>query len=357
MSFKNILIFRTGFLGDTLVSLPAFWTVRNAFPNARMTLLSNSAAPNSKFVLAQSILPKTGLFDDWITYPTNQSKLHTIQLFSKLFLEIRKRKFDVLIYLMTRNRSRQSVKRDELFFQFAGIKRIIGMEYLLNNLLSYDQTKPLPKVESEVNFFLSCLRSDQFPAVVPQFKSEMLLTDEEIGFSEHWLKKNCRLEPENNTLIAIAPGSKWQSKLWDENRYFEVIRRLISDKNVYPIIFGGKEDRETGNRLIKKLGTGANAAGELNIRQAASALSKCQLYLGNDTGTLHLAASVNTPCVAIFAAIDFENRWHPLGDNHQIIRKKVDCEGCHSPISFNDNKCLKLIEVEEVYQACLKVLG
>jgi ADP-heptose:LPS heptosyltransferase len=71
---------------------------------------------------------------------------------------------------------------------------------------------------------------------------------------------------------------------------------------------------------------------------------------------MHLAAAVNTPCVGIFAAIDWEGRWTPFGENHKIIRKKVECEGCLSPVSLKGNKCLDLIEVKEVYEACLEVL-
>jgi heptosyltransferase III len=356
LDYKNILIFRTGFLGDTLVSLPAFWAVRNAFPNARLTLLSNSSEANSRYVLAQSILPKEGLFDNWITYPGGQSKTKLIQSFTKLFLEIRRGKFDALIYLMSRNRSKKSIERDKLFFRFAGIKNIIGTEYLLNNLLSYNQARPLPKVESEVDFFLNCLKPDIFSVNNSKPKPEMLLNVDEIQTADKWLEDNCNFNGKKK-LIAVAPGSKWESKIWSEERYFQVIKKLTEEKNIFPIVFGGQEDRETGERLIKKLGSGANAAGKLNIRQAASALAKCELYLGNDTGTMHLAASVGTVCVGLFAAIDFDGRWYPSGENHHIIRKKVECEGCHSPVSLNNNKCLELIEVDEVYQTCVKVLG
>ncbi len=336
-----------------MVSLPAFWAVRNTFPDAHLTLLSNSAEADSKYVLARSVLPEKGLFDNWITYPTVNSKMQFAESFTRLFLEIRRGRYDLLVYLMSRNRMRKSIERDRLFFRLAGITKIIGTEYLLNNLLVYEQPKPLPKVESEVEFFLNCLKSDVFPSIVLKPKPEMLLSEKESVYAEEWLRANC---PSNRNLIAIAPGSKWQSKIWDENRFVQLIEKLIIERNIFPIIFGGNEDKETGNRLLKKLGTGANAAGKLNIRQAASALAQCQLYIGNDTGTMHLAASVGTPCVGIFAAIDFDGRWYPFGENHQILRKQVECEGCHSPVSLNNNKCLNLIEVDEVHQACLKVL-
>ncbi|HXH70772.1 MAG TPA: glycosyltransferase family 9 protein, partial [Pyrinomonadaceae bacterium] len=154
----------------------------------------------------------------------------------------------------------------------------------------------------------------------------------------------------------VAPGSKWDSKIWAEERFAEVIAELIERNDVFPIVFGGREDREKGNRLLRHWKSGANAAGELNIRQAAAALENCRLYLGNDTGTMHLAAAVETPCVAVFAAIDLPGRWHPHGENHTIFRKTVPCEGCLAPVCPFEKQCTTEITAESVLAACKKVL-
>ena len=157
-------------------------------------------------------------------------------------------------------------------------------------------------------------------------------------------------------LVAVAPGSKWASKIWSETRYAEVVNRLIKDFGCYPVIFGGSEDRKKGKRLITGWETGMNAAGILSIRESAALLKDCTLYLGNDTGTMHLAAAVGTPCVAIFAAIDWRGRWQPFGNVHSIFRKSVECEGCFTANCFNNHKCLDLIEIDEVHAACARIL-
>ncbi len=66
--FKKILVYRIGHLGDTLVSLPAFWAIRKAYPKAHITLLTNSNPHNPNYILAQNVLPKEGLYDDWLTF-------------------------------------------------------------------------------------------------------------------------------------------------------------------------------------------------------------------------------------------------------------------------------------------------
>jgi len=85
-------------------------------------------------------------------------KIESIFSFGKLFLEIRKRNFDALFYLTTRNRTVRQVRCDVSFLRLAGIKKIFGTEYLLKNILDANAPKPLPFVETEKDFLLSCLK-------------------------------------------------------------------------------------------------------------------------------------------------------------------------------------------------------
>lgn len=352
--FNKILVYRIGHLGDTLVSLPAFWAIRQSHPNARITLLTNSNTNNPNYVLARSVLPEKGLFDDWLTYPNKSGKLSTVFNFGKLLFEIRKRNFDVVYYLTTRNRLVSQVKRDVLFFRAAGIKRIIGTEYLLENLLSNQATKPLPVVETETDFLINCLKSAEIlPADAGNLKPDLLLTGEETLFARKWLQDNCGKYLSDNKLLAVAPSGKWESKIWAEESFAWVVSRMIEEKDVFPVIFGGSEDREKGNRLLSIWKRGANAAGQLNIRQAAAALSECRMYLGNDTGTMHLAAAVGAPCVAVFSAIDWAGRWLPFGKNHRTFRRTIPCEGCLSSVCPFHNECLTGIKPDVVYRECL----
>ncbi len=358
---KRILVFRIGHLGDTLVALPAFWALRKRFPDAHITLLSNVSAKNAGYPTAQGVLPAKGLFDEFISYPNEAGKVASALGFLKLGAAIRVGRYDTLAYLMTRNRDEGRVKRDLSFFRTAGIRQHIGTEYLLANYLPENGKAPLPEVEPEYQYLLKCLSEEGVIHEGQEISTELLLGSdgsEDAAEAVSWIDRNAGGSFAGKNLVAVAPGSKWESKLWPEEKYAEVLLRLITDRKIFPIIFGGPEDRDKGERILRKLGTGApgaNAAGELNIREAASALQQCSLYLGNDTGTMHLAAAVGVPCVAVFAAIDYPGRWVPFGDNNIILRKAVPCEGCHSPICRFNHECLE-IGVEEVSQACISVL-
>lgn len=358
MDLKRIIIFRIGHLGDTVVSLPAFWAVRRAFENAELTLLTNFDRNNPEYVAAQSVLPARGLFDKWLSFPSGVRKRGSAGAFLKLLSQLRRGKYDAVVYLMTRNRTKSQIQRDLLIFRLGGIKKIFGVEYLKDNLIDPDEQNPGPVRETEAEFLLSCLSEDvDFPAVQPiDLSSELLLTEAEKNKATKWLEENCGEFYESGRFFGVAPASKWSSKVWMEERFTTVVRELIDEKNMFPVVFGGPEDAELGQRLVKNWSSGAVAAGQLNIREAAAALQHCVFYLGNDTGTMHLSAAVGTPCVTVFAAIDRAGRWEPFGDKNVSFRRKVECESCYAPVCFNNQKCLDLISAEEVTAACLELL-
>jgi len=356
LNYQNILIFRIGHLGDSLVALPALWAIRKAFPAAHITLLTNIDVKNPHYISPRNILPQSGLIDSWLSFPTTSQRTEKLRALVRLLVDLRREKYDALIYLMPRMRNRRQIDRDRNFFRLAGISNILGMRYLSENSLDTEIPKPVPSVTSEAEFLCDLLENCGIPIDKSERNTVLLLTDRELAAA------NSILTPEidthtGKTLIGVAPGTKWESKKWSADRFESVVARLIAEHSCYPIVFGGAEDHSLGNHLISRWGIGLNTAGRMNVRESAALLGRCDLYLGNDTGTMHLAAAMNTPCVAIFSAIDWRGRWHPFGTRNRIFRKTVECEGCNTPHCFNDHKCLKLIEEADVYSACEALLG
>jgi ADP-heptose:LPS heptosyltransferase len=348
---SRILVFRIGSLGDTVIALPAFHAVRQNFPNAFIALLNN-AHEDKKRVMAQSVLPSEGLFDEWLTYPTGENVSVKDQL--KLLFEIRKKRFDTLVYLAPRLRTEKQVKRDLIFFRFAGIRTFIGHKGLPMPLPEKEEGKVLPTIEHEADHLLYRLNLSGIDVSKP--KMELMLTQDEILHAEKWLEKNCGDAFREKSLVGIGPGSKWQSKIWSEENYARLGERLRDELKLFPVIFGGAEDKACGERLIAKWKRGAITAGELNVRHSAAALSFCNLFVGNDTGTMHLAAAVGTKTVIAFSAQDYPGRWYPYGEGHTILREAVPCEGCMLRVCDKENLCLTSISVERVFEACRKAL-
>jgi heptosyltransferase-3 len=356
----RILVFRIGELGDTLIALPALRAIRKAFPLAHIALLGNVDA-RRRHVTPQQILSAPGLIDEWISYSSDyqgafakrarQIAKDRLRLVGKL----RRGRYDKLVYLAPRFRSPRDVRRDLLFFRLAGITEVIG-QYGFSPL-PLPSGAPLQRVEHEADHLLHRLSLGGIPVPAAGAVAFALdLTEEEEKTASRWWRENVPAL-EAGPAIAFGPGSKWPSKVWPVERFLEVGQQLIVKRNVFPIIFGGPEDRDLGNRLLSAWGRGANTAGELSVRHAAAALARCPIYVGNDTGTMHLAAAVKTICVVTMSAQDWPGRWDPYGAGHIVLRRQVPCAGCMLNVcDIEGMRCLKEITVEDVVDACESAL-
>ncbi|MGB7924614.1 MAG: glycosyltransferase family 9 protein [Pyrinomonadaceae bacterium] len=351
---RRILVHRIGHLGDTIITLPAFWAIRAHFPQAHIALLSN-AFEGSNRVVAKSVLPATGLFDQWLTYLTGDDRTPTRGFF-KLLLRLRRERFDTLVYLAPCQRTPRQVRRDLLFFRAAGIRRFIGHQ----GFAPYPprvEGQPLPLLEREADHLLGRLERSGIPVPPPdERRIDLKLTHDEIAQARSWLESACGEAYRSRRLVGFCPGSKWLSKIWPEERFAEVGRSLVKEEGLFPVVFGGADDRERGERLIAYWRSGANAAGSLNVREGAAALGYCRLYVGNDTGTMHMAAAVGTPCVVTLSAQDWPGRWYPYGEGHIVLRRAVSSEGCMLSVCNRELQCLTEITAEDVLGACRSVL-
>jgi heptosyltransferase III len=124
---------------------------------------------------------------------------------------------------------------------------------------------------------------------------------------------------------------------------------------------GGREEEDAGNDLIKAWRAGAvNLAGKHTLLQSAEVLRRCTLYIGNDSGPMHLAAAVGTPVVAIFSSYQFPVFWKPWGKNSRIVMHPVPCEFCFPKDGMcpkGTYECMRGVTADEVFNACLTYLN
>lgn len=336
----NILVYRIGGIGDMIIALPALWAIRQAFSDAKITYLTDLKGKTEKAVI--DLLPKE-VYDEVLFY---KGALQLLKFLS--------RRFDSIFYLMNRNRDLLRIKRDKTFFRLIA-RRIYGISHLEKVRLDSKKSVSVGEVKSEYEYLLDCLyteKSLQLPCR-ESLRPDLKLTEDERKKASEWISENTF----GKMPIAIMASSAWGSKKWREDGFVEVILRLIEARDVFPLVFGGEKEKGLGERLINIWGRGKNLAGQMGLRMDAAILERCKLYLGNDTGTMHLAAAVGTRCVVTFSGVDYPGRWNPYGTGHRIIRKKVDCEICYQrKCPKETHECMEKISVDEVYKACLEVL-
>ncbi len=349
----KILVYRIGSLGDTLVALPALWRIRDHYRDAEIHLLCDRQA-SSKYVLASELLKSSGAVDEFHTYPVAKGGFgKLIQPLRRLGLirKLRSYRFDKIIYLAPSARTPTQIRRDSRFFALCGIRERIGFLDLHSGLPR--EQSPLPNWPREADLLEKRLDGAIPPASRRRF-------DLGIGESERaevatW--SATRPPDGGRPWIAVAPGSKMPAKIWPVELYIEVVNRLIAAFDIWPVVFGDRAERPIAERCVASWGRGSVAAGELGLRPAVAALEKCRLYLGNDTGTMHMAASAGVPCAAVFCSHAPPGQWYPIGEGHRVFRTPIDCEGCGLSVCIDRKmECIRSIGVEEVAAGCEEIL-
>lgn len=352
---KRILVFRIGQLGDTIVSIPAMWLVRKSFPNAHIALLCDRH-PGKSHVVASSLLRGSNIFDEYLSYPVAAaSDLWRKSTMATLLASIRTKRFDTLVYLAPTGRTPDQIARDHRFFRLAGIRNFIGMKgFKALEPKEPGQVLRHSPLESEL-LLLRLAASGLEVTPGDAARMDLGIGPEEEKAVQHWLGD--LPNDGGRPWIAIGPGSKMPAKRWPLRRFEELGRKLIAEFDIWPVVFGGEEDKMIGDWLLQKWGRGYNAAGALGIRSSLAAMKRCAFFVGNDTGTMHMAAAMGLRCVAIFSSRERPGLWYPQGAGHKVFRSTIDCEGCGLVECLHRaNECLKRVSIPEVLQACEEIL-
>lgn len=347
MSREHVVIYRIGELGDTLVSLPVIQAIHTRHPSAQFTLVTNPSAQPSH-VNAWHVLQHTGVFSEAL-YLAPQ-----IPSLLKLVAALRRRPADLLYYLAPKRTARQ-LRRDEFVFRhLCGIPRLYGLANLPRGqgAMPRDPQGQLLRLPRESERLLRAVGFN--PTEVP--KGPQLLPPASAQSRVQDL-----LRPlQGRRLLGVGPGSKMPAKRWFTDRFIQVLQRATTeDPELGVVILGGREDQTVGNTIIAALPRqrALNLAGQTNIIESAAALGHCLGYLGNDTGTMHLAAAMAVPCIGLFTSRDSPGLWEPWGEGHTILRHELPCSGCMLEVCEAQRmRCLDLIDADQAFRALRPLL-
>jgi lipopolysaccharide heptosyltransferase II len=135
-----------------------------------------------------------------------------------------------------------------------------------------------------------------------------------------------RLGLTERVYAAVAPGAMWPTKRWPSERYAAVIRSLISRLGLRVLLLGSPEEEELCRELTSAVGAGATSlAGETALGEAGGLIARARIFVGNDSGTTHMAMALGVPTVAIFGPTDPGQFDHT---GHALIYSDLGCSAC-----------------------------
>jgi heptosyltransferase III len=347
---KKILVYRLGFLGDTIIVLPAFYLVRKAFPNSHITLLANVSI-SAKAAPIASILEHTNLFDATLAYPAKTRNISTIM---NLRRQIKEGNFDALIYLAKPKGGILNLIRDYIFFRASGIPKIIGLPWTkMDRECLYQPATD--DYEWDCKRTMRCLKKLGTLDLEDLSFWNLNLT----GFEENQANNFLGLINEKK-FFALSVGTKASSKDWEDPNWTDLMSRLASTFPEHSFVFiGAAEESARSQKLLNIVGgRGLDLCGKTNPRVAAAVLKRAELFLGHDSGPMHLAACVGTRVVAIYSARNLPGQWYPRGGTrlNAIHYHKTECFGCGLVDCVKERKrCILSITVDEVFQSIIEL--
>jgi heptosyltransferase-3 len=305
----RVLIHRQGSLGDTVIALPCFHLIRAAFPDSEVRVLTNKPV-NDRAPPLFSVLEGSGLVDGYFEYPVSLRDWRGIW---RLARQIRAWRPDTAIYLVRRLRKRQ-VLRDLVFLWSCGIGRFFGLP------LSRDLREPRPcadgLVEREAARLVRCLAPLGTVDLHDPANWDLRLTEAERVVPRRlvadWVG--------TGRYIVLCTGTKQAINMWSEANWRVLAAALLQ---AYPhriVFIGGTEDHALSEEIVREHPQRCvNLCGTLGVRESAAVIAASSLFVGADSGPMHLAGAVGAPLVGIFSKLNPPGLWFPLGEQVRVL--------------------------------------
>jgi ADP-heptose:LPS heptosyltransferase len=336
-----------GSLGDTLVALPSLHLIARRFPQAERRVLTDLMA-SPKTTSMATLLQGTGLIHDYFQYPGEQRGAERLRDYWSVAQAIRRWRPHLLVYLHEQRGWRIAL-RDAAFFRLLGLTRIIGI--------------PLSADLQRVGFDEATQRFEQRSEYLGRSLKE--LGDARLAERSSWDLSLSTLESavargklaplaECPGILAFSIGTKIEVNEWGDDNWRSLLARLGELLPAWGVVaLGAPVERERSAAILCAASMPTlNLCGELSVRESGALMQACRVFVGHDSGPMHLAAAVGTRCVAIFSARNLPGRWFPYGAGHRVLYHKTECFGCGLRIcTQHAKKCIASITVDEVCTA------
>lgn len=336
---KNILLIRLSSLGDIVLTSPAIRAVRQHFPQAHISMLVAQQSAD--------LLMENPHLDEVIPFDRKAENKNTGEM-RRIIRLLRERNFDLSIDF-------QRKFRTSLLAYLSGAKHRVGY-HQPNGVLCTVRVPDLNTKAIRAGRVSSVHAIDRYfdllHAVGVEATDrtlELFITDTDRTFADDLIiAKGIEAD---RLKVGLFPGAGWKLREWMPDRFAAIGDRAAQQFDAQVLLFGGAHEVKLVKQVAGLMATEAiSLAGTLRIRELAALIKRCDLFITNDTGPMHVAAALNTPTVALFGPGD-HIRFQPLDPIHTTVRHHVPCNPCKQFTNrCKNNICMKLITVDEVWE-------
>jgi heptosyltransferase-2 len=340
----KILVRAPNWVGDAVMCIPALEAIRRSRPWDEIVILARPAVAD---VLAGQ------RFADRILKYDHRGRHRGWLGRETLIGELRRERFDAAVLFQNAFEAAWLAWR-------AGIPQRVGYArdgrgLLLTKAVRVPKQGEIPRHES--HYYMEMLRRAGWIESRGEIGPVRLHVERAaIEAAESALRKAGARE--GSWRCAIAPGASYgAAKCWPPERFAALADRLISECGADVIFFGTFAEREIAARIFSSMKCRAiSLVGETSMRDLAPLFSACSIFIGNDSGAMHVAAAAGLPVIGIFGSTDPEGT-SPLTNQFTLIRQAPSCSPCFLRRCPLDHRCMTRIAVESVFLAASGVGG
>ncbi len=344
---RRILAMRLDNVGDVVMLGPALRTLKQALPEATITLMASPAGAQVAEMLpgVDDVLTQRVVWQDISGGPAFDREREWA-----LVEEIRKHHFDAALVFTSFS---QSPYPPAYVCCLAGVPLRVGQSKEFGGGLLTQWVKPLPDSVHQVDRNLHLLESCGFTVGSRQLEldipaSAQATADQLLG--------EIRLA-ENELFILLAPGASAQARRYDPDRYARVAH-LLSVWTRLPIVIVGSAREKALADQVAAAGASPHAvslAGKTSVAEMAGIVRRASLVIANNSAPMHIADALDRPMVILFSGTEYESQWQPRRAPARLLRRDTDCAPCYAFCCPYNMECLD-IPPEQVAASAVQML-
>ncbi len=339
MEPKRILIVKLSALGDIVHCLPAVAQLRNAYPSAQIDWLIERK--NSPLVSMSRL--SVGIIPIDISTWRKNPNIHALRQLMQFARALRAAKYDCAIDF-------QGLIKSALLTRISGAPLRIGFSWKaikepIASLLYTEKVTPKQvHIVNQLRELLLPLGIHPDEERVPLFASEE--TQQVVLDKLHHL----------SGYVLINPGGLWPTKRWHPERFLALAQQIV--KKGIPVVITWAKAEEEPLRFISHYTESGIYKISTTLEELVALCARARLFIGGDTGPLHIATAMGIPTVALFGPTNSQ-RNGPLSKEDVVVERILPCRPCYKRerCPLGHWKCMEEISVEAVYNACITRLS
>jgi len=331
---RRLLVRGTNWIGDAILTLPAMAAIRRGMPEAHITVLAKPWVGEVYRICphVDAVLP----FQEPGRHAGVPGRL-------RLSRDLRSMGFDGAILL-------QNAIEAAIVTLLAGIPLRAGYNsdargWLLTS--SVRRSREIFRVHQSL-YYLEMVRALGCPP--PDPAAPLLVPPAEYRDLAEKVLRGRGCDPDI-PLVGIAPGAAYgPAKRWYPERFAAVAEQLATEFGARILVFGSAGDQGSAEAVQKAARTEfVNLAGGTSLREALALISRCRVFVSNDSGLMHVAAALGVPTVAVFGSTNPVTTG-PMGPRFSVVRRPMDCSPCLRETCPEDFRCMNAITAEDVWK-------